>query len=69
MPTYRLVEFDRDGRSTSEQFDAPDHREALDRAVSVLEGHRFELWCGDRRIAAGDTPMQRRMDGARSRGA
>lgn len=48
---YRLVEITPDGRAFEELFPAPDDAEALMRARAVASG-RFELWSGDRLLAA-----------------
>lgn len=47
---YRLVEIDREGRVSSEDFSAPNDDEALERAIEVGRGPMIELWCGARLI-------------------
>lgn len=47
---YRLLEFRLQGGPSVEEFVAPDDEEALQRVLTVLPEHAFELWCGRRLV-------------------
>lgn len=55
---YRLVEQHADGATQTESFHAPDDQSALERALSVAEGVRLELWRGDELVHRMDAPVQ-----------
>ena len=55
---YRLVEHAANGDTQTEEFHAPDDKSAIERALSVAEGVRLELWRGDELVQRMDAPAQ-----------
>jgi hypothetical protein len=55
---YRLVEQAANGAIQTEEFHAPDDQSAIERALSVAEGVRLELWRGDQLVQRIDAPVQ-----------
>ena len=56
VPSYRLVEFDAQQRSTEEVFEAPNDRVAARRARDVAGKHQYELWRGIDLVASRRAP-------------
>lgn len=48
---YTLLEPGAAGAAVLEDFPAPDHATALERAREAMEGGAFELWFGDELVA------------------
>ena len=55
---YRLVEHAANGDTQTEDFHAPDDKCAIERALSVAEGVRLELWRGDELVQRVDAPSR-----------
>ena len=55
---YRLVEHSANGDIQTEDFHAPDDKCAIERALSVAEGVRLELWRGDELVQRMDSPAK-----------
>lgn len=55
---YRLVEHAANGDTQTEDFHAPDDKSAIERALSVAEGVRLELWRGDELVQRVDAPSR-----------
>jgi hypothetical protein len=53
MPTYQLVEVDRQRKRRVETFEAPDDRTALMRIEGEPRGIHYELWRDDELIDEG----------------
>ncbi|WP_397422428.1 PEPxxWA-CTERM sorting domain-containing protein [Phenylobacterium sp.] len=55
---YRLVEHAANGDTQTEDFHAPDDKCAIERALSVAEGVRLEIWRGDELVQRVDAPSR-----------